>query len=211
MEKNQPTDQGRMISSPLSIKDSPFGVNNASSISGNIRNIINIPSGAWIGEEQKGLIRVISSDKSSLYNLKYYTLIGADSTQQELIKRVLKKINSPHIVKNKDTPKPIQTETPKQIPTQPTKDVDTELNQIVLIEKLIKKVNSWHTRREKATKEKDKDKFILLGRQLKKDRLLIDQYLKTLSKDICFSISDNFLVYKGEFASCKRLLPEGGI
>jgi hypothetical protein len=203
MEKNQPTDQGRIVSSPLSKQGSSFGVKNPST-SGNIRSIINLPSGAWIGEEARGLIRVITSDKSSLFNLKYYTLIGADKTQQELIKRVLKKINkpSPIISKTIDTPKPI--------PTQPSKNVDTELNQIVLIERLIKKVDSWNTRREKAKTTKDQDKFILLGRQLKKDRNLIDSILSTLKQDNCFSIKDNYIHYNGQFASCKRLLPDGG-
>jgi len=212
MEKNQSIGLGKTSSPPLfQTGNSHFG-DKSLSVSGNIRNIINLNQGEWVGEEGRGLIRVIySGGRSSLYNLKYYTLIGADSTQKELIKRVLKKVNSPHIVKNKDTPKTIQTETPKQIPTQPSKDVDTELNQIVLIERLIKKVDSWNTRREKAKTTTDQDKFILLGRQLKKDRLLIDQYLKTLAQDSCFSIKDNYIHYKGQFASCKRLLPEGGI
>jgi hypothetical protein len=220
MEKTTQTNQG--VSNLLHVrKDISLGDINTHSNTQEIRNIINLNRGEWIGEESRGLIRVISSDKSSLYNLKYYTLIGADSTQKELIKRVLKKINSPHIVKNKDT-KQIPTETPKPTPTKTPKTphtskdinpkhlVNTELNQIELIERLLKKVSSWNTRREKAKTTKDKDKFILLGRQLKKDRVLIDQYLKTLTQDSCFSIKDNYIHYQGQFANCKRLIPEGG-
>jgi hypothetical protein len=173
------------------------------------RKLITIPSGGWVGIEAKYLIRVITPYSNTLYNPKYYDVKGSDKTQQKIIEKAVKYI-LPHTIKTIDTPKPTPTKTPKQVSTQPSKNVDTELNQIVLIERLIKKVDSWNTRREKAKTTKDQDKFILLGRQLKKDRQLIDSILSALKQDNCFSIKDNYIHYKGQFASCKRLIPEGG-
>lgn len=197
MEKNTQHLLGSKVILPHVQKDISLGALNLTSN----REIIPIPSGAWVGIEQKYLIRIITPFKSSVYNPRYYDLKASDKTQKKTIEKALKHI-LPHTIKSIDTP--------KQVSTQPSKNVDTELNQIVLIERLIKKVNSWNTRREKAKTTKDQDKFILLGRQLKKDRQLIDSILSTLKQDNCFSIKDNYIHYKGQFASCKRLIPEGG-
>jgi hypothetical protein len=205
MEKNTQHLLGSKVILPHVQKDISLGALNLTSN----REIIPIPSGAWVGIEQKYLIRIITPFRSSVYNPRYYDLKASDKTQKKTIEKALKHI-LPHTVKNKDISKTVSTKTPKQITTQPTKTVDTELNQIVLIERLIKKVVSWNTRREKAKTTKDQDKFILLGRQLKKDRTLIDSILSTLKQDSCFSIKDNYIHYNGQFASCKRLLPDGG-
>jgi len=219
MEKNQPTDQGRMISSPLSIKDSPFGVNNPSSISGNIRNIINIPSGAWIGEEARGLIRIITPDSSSLYNLKYYTLIGKDKTQQELIKRVFKKISkpSPIISKHIDIPKQIPTvntvtqliPTPTLNPSPSSKTLDEELKQLETLTSICKTLNTYHDREDKLKTTKDQDKKVLLKRQQEKQKTLIEKRLKELRKDNLFSISENKAHYKGQYVQAVKTINLG--
>jgi len=197
MEKNTQTIEGK-VSFPILPEEVSFKGNLNLSCR-QVRETITLTSGAWVGLEGKGLVRV----NSSLYNLKYYDLIPSDSTQKKVIQKGLKQI-LPKTPPTPHTTKSIKTEISKHTPGE-------ELTQIELIGRLIKKVSSWVDKKKKAQTTKDENKFILLGRQLKKDRTLIDQYLTTLSKDICFSISDKFLVYKGEFASCKRLLPEGGI
>ena len=161
-----------------------------------IRETVNLPSGAWVGIEGKGLIRV----NSTLYNLKYYELLPSDSTQKGVIQKALRQI-LPHTSKTIHTPKTIST----------IHTVDVELNNIVLLDRLVKKVTLWNSHKEKAKTTTDEDKFILLGRQLKRDRQLIDSMLSTLRQDSCFSIRDNFIHYNGNFANCKRLIPEGGL
>lgn len=267
MEKTLPQSVESKVSSPLSSNDSSFGGLNLT-ITHEVRNTITLNSGDWVGEEGKGLLRVISSDKSSLYNLKYYTIIGENKTQKKTIEKALKHTltqqptpiktqQHTHIItsliqqleeatsnpKNSKSKKglplneiiqqlktelkklPILEEV-KEKPTTPTtpplttktpivKTVkhtpDEELKQVELIGRLVKKVSSFTTRRETLKKTKEEDKVILLNRQQKKDLSFIEAYLSTLKQDICFSITDKFYVYKGEFASCKRLIPEGGI
>jgi hypothetical protein len=281
MEKTLPQSVESKVSSPLSTKDSSLGALNLT-ITHEVRNTITLSSGDWVGEEGKGLLRVISSDKSTLINLKYYRVIGENKTQKKTIEKALKHI-PPIVSQSIDTPKQTTSKTPQQAhtitsliqeleeatsnpkkssskkgkplneiigqlktelkklplieetpskrigtptlkqistpktPTTKTPDVktvkhtpDEELRQVELIGRLIKKVSSFTSRREALKKVKEEDKLILLGRQQKKDLSLIEAYLSTLKQDICFSITDKFYVYKGEFASCKRLIPTGG-
>jgi len=281
MKKDNTTQQEK-VSLSMSPNETSFKENkNLPIITQEVRNIVNIPSGAWVGLEGKGLVRV----NSTLYNLKYYNLIGSDSTQLRLIQKGLKQLNKTpkpqtpptKTVKTPHTSKIVNTETPREVPittTQHTPSImslvnqleeatsnpkskkclpdiirqlktelkklpileetkeekpitttpplttktpivktvkhtpDIELKQVELIGRLIKKVSSFTTRRETLKTVKEEDKLILLGRQQKKDLSLIEAYLSTLKQDICFSITDKFYVYKGEFASCKRLIPE---
>jgi len=228
MEKNNTSDQGSINSSPLSKGDSSFGVLNASTITHEVRSIINLNKGEWVGLEGE-LIRVIhSGGHSSLINPRYYRVIGADSTQQELIKRVLKKINSPHTTQNKDTPKPIPTKTPKQIPTintetQPTptptlnpspssKTPDEELKQLETLTSLCKTLNTYHERGDKMKTLKgvsNQDKLLLLTRTQTKQKTLIEKRLKELKKDPSFSITGIKAYYKGQYVQAVKTINLG--
>jgi len=197
MKKEYPTVESK-VSLPMSPIETSFKGNKNLTELRQIRETIIINSGAWVGIESKGLVRV----NSTLYNLKYYELIGSDSTQKEILKKALKQLfPSPHISKSIEVPKPIN---------RTNNSVDTELNQIVNIDKLIKKLIILGKHEDEAKKTKDKDKFILIGRKLKKEREAIDSLLCPLKQDNCFSIRDNYIHYQGQYANCKRLLPNGG-
>ena len=204
MEKTTQSAKKGLSSPHIQTKDMSFG-DNKTSVGREIRETITLPSGAWVGIEGKGLIRV----NSCLYNLKYYELIPSDSVQKEVIKKALRQL-FPHTTKDKTTQIVTTNTISDKVPGYSLNTIDTELNQIVNIEKLLKKISLWNIHKEKAKTTTDENKFILIGRQLKKDREAINSLLSTLKQDSCFSIKDSFIHYQGQYANCKRLVPEGG-
>jgi hypothetical protein len=159
-----------------------------------IRETITINPGQWVGFKD-GLILV----DNARYNPRYYELIPSNQTQREVIQKALKQL-SPHTSKSIDTPKRISA----------NHTVDYELKQLDTLTSLCKKIASWNNHKEKAKTTTDEDKFILLGRQLSKERKQIDGYLQQLKEDKSFSISDNHFLYRGEFVTASKLIPTGG-
>jgi hypothetical protein len=160
-----------------------------------IRETIILSSGAWVGIESKGLIRV----NSTLYNLKYYDLIGSDSTQKATIQKALKQL-FPHASKIIDTSKTVST----------NHTVDYELKQLESLTLLCKKLDSYHKATDKARTEKDENKTILLERKLSKDKTLIQKHLKTLKADPAFSILGIKALYNGQYVQASKTINLGG-
>jgi hypothetical protein len=160
-----------------------------------IRETIILSSGAWVGIESKGLIRV----NSTLYNLKYYDLVGSDSTQKATIQKALKQL-FPHTSKIIDTSKTVST----------NHTVDYELKQLDILTSLCKKLNAYHKATDKATTEKDENKTILLERRLQKDKAIIHNYLKTLKADPSFTIQGIKALYKGQYVQASKVINLGG-
>jgi predicted MPP superfamily phosphohydrolase len=159
-----------------------------------IRDTIKLSPSSWVGFKD-GLIQV----DNARYNPKYYLLIPSNETQRKVIEKAVKTL-FPVVSKTKDTPKKVST----------NHTVDYELKQLDTLTSLCKKIASWNNHKEKAKTTKDEDKFILLGRQLTKERKQIDEYLRQLKEDKSFSISDNHFQYTGEFVTASKLIPEGG-
>ncbi|HWR63366.1 MAG TPA: hypothetical protein VN365_03065 [Candidatus Thermoplasmatota archaeon] len=159
-----------------------------------IRETIILSSGAWVGIESKGLIRV----NSTLYNLKYYDLIGSDSTQKATIQKALKQL----------TPHTSKTITSKHKSTINT--VDDELKQLESLTILCKKLNTYHDRDDKLRNETDENKTELLRRKQQKEKALIQKHLQTLKSDPSFSIDGIKALYKGHYVQASKVINLGG-
>jgi hypothetical protein len=193
MEKILNTHSESQVSSPLSNTDSLLG---DISLAQNrqIRQTITVPSGAWIGEESKGLIRV----NNALYNIKYYDVVGSDSTQREVIQKALTHL-FPHTSK-------IITSKHKST----VKTVDDELKQLESITILCKKLNTYHDREDKLRTERDENKTELLRRKQQTEKALIQKHLKTLKSDPSFSIDGIKALYKGQYVQASKVINLGG-
>jgi DNA-binding HxlR family transcriptional regulator len=202
MENNTEQQLRSRVSPPLSTKDSHLGDLNLT----RKRETIILNGGEWVGIENNSLIRIKTPFKSSVYNVKYYDIIGKDKTQQKLIEKALKHI-LPHIVKNKDTPKQILTETPKQVST---KTLDEELKQLETLTLLCKTLDTYHNREDTLKTTKDQDKKVLLKRQQEKQKTLIQKRLKELKSDSSFSIDGIKAHYKGQYVSAVKTINLGG-
>jgi hypothetical protein len=156
-----------------------------------IRETITINPGQWVGFKD-GLILV----DNARYNPRYYELIPSNQTQREVIQKALKQL--------------FPQDTKPRIESKKLLSLDQELKQLDILTSLCKKIVSWNNHKDKAKTTKDEDKFILLGRQLAKERKQIDEYLRQLKEDKSFNISDNHFQYRGEFVTASKLIPEGG-
>ena len=182
METTTPNVEVRLSTPTLS------GVTNASR---QIRETITLSPGSWVGFKD-GLIQV----DNARYNPRYYELIPSNQTQREVIRKALKQL--------------FPQDTKPHIESKKMLSLDQELKQLDILTSLCKKIVSWNNHKDKAKTTKDEDKFILLGRQLAKERKQIDEYLRQLKEDKSFSISDNHFQYRGEFVTASKLIPEGG-
>jgi hypothetical protein len=171
------------LSSPHIRKDMSFG-DNKTSDGRQIRETITLTPGSWVGIESKGLIRV----NSSLYNLKYYDLIGSDSTQKEVINKALTQL-IPHTSKTSNN----------------HSSVDFELKQLDTLTSLAKKFKTYCNSVEKL-RGLEGDKKILLERKIIKDKILLSKYLKQLKQDSSFSIQGDKLVYSGEYVQATKII-----
>jgi len=112
--------------------------------------------------------------------------------------------------------KVVPSETPKEL-KQILPTVKEELKQVSTINTLVTKVMSINNQIEKARTTGDEDKFILLGRQINKNKTLINKYLNQLKQDNRFkaeySNSCLTLQYTGIYAQVKRTvyatIPDG--
>lgn len=162
-----------------------------------ILDTIHLEDSDWIGTRD-GLVIV---NRVRSYNPNYFDFEVSNDTQRGVIARI-----KPDI---KPEPKP----QPKVKTTNTPSSLDFELNQLVAIDRLKKKLTTYSNGLDtyRDLKQWDKDKAILKHRSILKAKKIIQKYLSQLRADVNFTIKrvDKSIIslnYLGKYASCKRVV-----
>ena len=168
-----------------------------------MRETISLPPSGWIRYEQN-LVIIDTPNSRHAYDPDSYILKPSTQTQRDfLVKHKL--LSKP----KRPTPKKPTPNTPKAKDT-----LDSELNQLVTIGHLKKKLNTHFNNIDTLRTLTDEDKRILKTRSIAKSKKTIAKYLKTLRDDSKFNIRrvkhGIALNYLGVYCATKRVIFCGG-